>query len=301
MKKRKIQRSAIVAVIAGVITVFIARSNDEPSSCFTWKVEINESPFYLAGSVHTAREDNYPLQKAYMKSYKKANKTIFELEDDFDALEKKIFQYAKKDRLMPDQYLNLHMDSAVIEKLKQVFDENTLNQYFQHEAWLLNMAIAGSRSKLIGYDPLLAIDEHFHKLAEKDGKKIIGLDSIETQLLLFEFEAPYELQVKIIAKAVHDMESMASNETSLYEAYFKNDLTLFETEFLKVYDFNKPQIVKIYDQVFSDRNLKWIERFEQLSIENPGSYFVLVGAGHFFGPNNIRELLEDKGYTVEKL
>ena len=301
MKKRNIQRPAIVAVIAAIITVFIARSNDKPSSCFTWKVEINESVFYLAGSVHTASEKNYPLHKAYMKSYKKANKTIFELEDNFDALEKKIFQYAEKDRLMPDQYLDLHMDSAVIEKLKQVFDENTLNQYFQHEAWLLNMAIAGSRSKQIGYDPLLAIDEHFHKLAEKDGKKIIGLDSIETQLLLFEFEAPYKLQVKIIEKAVHDMESMASNESPLYEAYFKNDPTLFETEFLKVYDFNKPQMVKIYDQVFSNRNSKWIEKFEQLSIENPGSYFVLVGAGHFFGPNNIRELLKNKGYTVEKL
>ena len=94
---------------------------------------------------------------------------------------------------------------------------------------------------------------------------------------------------------------MASNEAPLYEAYFKNDLTLFEAEFLKAYDFNKPQMVKIYDLVFSDRNAKWIEKFEQISIENPGSYFVMVGSGHFFGPNNIRELLEDKGYTVEKL
>ena len=236
-----------------------------------------------------------------MESYRKADKIILELEDDFNTLEEKIFKYAEKDRLKDDQYLNLHLSSESLEKLKQIFDEEKLNQYFQHEAWLLNMTIAGTKSKCIGYDPLLAIDKYFHDLAEKDRIEIIGLDSIQTQLLLFDFDVPFEMQVKIIEEAVSELELNAKTEEPLYKAYFENDMVQFENEFLKLYDFSKPQVKQIYDKVFTSRNINWIEQFEQLSTENPGTYFVLVGSGHYFGPSNIRELLEQKGYTVEKI
>lgn len=90
MIQGKIILPALVAVFAGIITVFIAKSSDKPSDCFTWKVKINESTFYLAGSIHTASEGNYPLPKAYMKSYKKADMVILELKDDMKTLKQKM-------------------------------------------------------------------------------------------------------------------------------------------------------------------------------------------------------------------
>lgn len=303
MRTRKINLPALVAVFAGIITVFIAQSSDKPSNCFTWKTEINKSVFYLAGSVHTATEADFPLPKAYMESYAKADKVILELKDDKKALEEEIMQYAEKDRLKEDQYLNRHLSAESLEKLRQLFanDEHKLNQYYQYESWLLNMAIAGTRSKLTGYDPLLAIDMYFNQLAKKDKKEIIGLDDLQTQLLLFEYELPFEMQVRIIEKAVSKMEADAKKDSLLFEAYFRNDTVQFVNLFLKTFDFNKPQMKQAYDLMFTNRNIKWVEEFEKLSIEKPGKYFVMVGAGHYFGPNNIRELLEKKGYTIEKI
>jgi len=301
MKKIKVQKPALLAIFVSLIAVFIAISSDEPSDCFTWKVEINGSTFYLAGSVHMANRESYPLPKAYMKSYKRADKVIFELEDDFKTLEKKIFQYAEKDRLHEDQYLDRYLSTETIEKLEQIFEEDKLNKYFQYEAWLLNMSISGVRTKLIGYDPLLAIDKFFHELAEKDKKEIIGLDSIRTQLMLFDFDVPIEMQIKIIEKTVSEMDMQARAEESLYKAYFDNDIDLFNTEFLKTFDFNNPQMEQMYDMVFTKRNMSWVEEFEKISKENQGIYFVLVGSGHYFGPHNIRNLLEQKGYNIEKI
>jgi uncharacterized protein len=301
MKKGNYRIQFLIVVFVCIAVIFIAKSNDKPSDCFIWKAEINKSEFYLAGSIHAARAENYPLPKTYIKYYQKADKVIFELKDDFSTLEKEIFKYAEKDRLSEDQFLNLHLSTKSIEKLKQIFEENKLNKFFQYEAWLLNMRISAFRTKLIGYDPLLSIDKYFHELAEKDKKEIIGLDSIKTQLLLFDFDAPYEMQVKIIEKAVDGMEINAKNDAPLFEAYFNNDREHFETEFLKSYDFTKPQMKQIYDQVFTKRNTNWVEQFERLSTEKPGKYFVIVGSGHYFGPNNIRILLEQKGYKVEKI
>jgi uncharacterized protein YbaP (TraB family) len=291
----------LVVIFSGVMSVAVAQSSGKPSDCFTWKAEINGSTFYLAGSIHTASKENYPLPEAYMKSYQKADKVIMELKEDFNLVEQKIFQYAEKDRLKEDQYLDLHLSAASLEKLRQIIESDKLNQYVQYESWLLNMVIAGMKSRLVGYDPLLAIDKYFNELAQKDHKEIIGLDSIQTQLLLFEYEVPFDIQVKIIENAVSKMEMEAKNEAPLYKAYFDNNIEEFEKIFLKSYDFTNPQIKQAYDIVFTNRNTKWVELFEKISVENPGTYFVLVGSGHYFGPNNIRELLEKKGYTIEKI
>ena len=97
------------------------------------------------------------------------------------------------------------------------------------------------------------------------------------------------------------MEMKAKGEEELFKAYFETNLVKFENEFLKVYDFENPQMEKMYDKVFTKRSTSWVEKFIELSSGNPGSYFVLVGSGHYFGPNNILGLLESKGYIIEKI
>lgn len=302
MNQKKIKITAMSSVLIAVFTLFfIIKPQDTPSDCFIWKVKIDESTFFLAGSIHAANETDYPLSKNYIKKYKDADKVIFELAEDFETIETKLFQYAEKDKLEKEQYLDLHLTNESLNKLEQLFEEERLKKYFQHEAWVLNMAIAGSKSKLIGYDPILAIDKYFHDLAQKDKKDIIGLESLQTQIEIFEFEVPYEMQIKIIEKAVTNMEKQAENEIPLYKAYFENNLEEFEDQFLKSYNFDNPQLKLIYDRVFTNRNTKWVEILENLAQENQGTYFVLVGAGHYFGPNNMREILSKKGYVVKKI
>ena len=301
MKNKKVTLPALIAIFAGVVTVFIAKSNEEPSDCFTWKVKINGSAFYLAGSIHAAGEGNYPLPKTYLKCYKKADKVIFELEDDFETLENKIFSYAEKDKLSGGLNFGDSLNSESIYKLREIIGNDKLNKCLGYEAWLLNMFIAGNKSKLCGYDPEFAIDKYFHDLATKDKKEIIGLDEIQTQLALFDFDLPFKIQIQILEKAVSEMAMKAKGEEELFKSYFENNLTKFEKEFLKPYDFKNPQMKKMYDMVFTKRNTSWVEQFIELSKGNPGSYFVLVGSGHYFGPNNILELLESKGYTIEKI
>lgn len=301
MKKRKNPSLLLIAVFAAVATVFIAKSNNEPSDCFLWRVEINKSTFYLAGSIHAGNDSVYPLPKAYMNSYKKTDKVIFELEEGYEDLKLKIMEYAEKDRLEEDQYLNLYLSQESQELLQQIFDLEELQKLYTYEGWYLNMSIAGKKPKFIGMDPMLAVDMYFHNLAIADHKDIIGLDSIETQLRLFDFDVPLKSQVLILEKAISKMEEKAKKEAPLYEAYYNNDLEQFEKEFLKPYDFDNPQMKMIYDRVFTNRNTNWVDEMEKLSSEPSCVYFMLVGSGHYFGPNNIREILEQRGYKVEKI
>ncbi|MFO7852169.1 MAG: TraB/GumN family protein [Bacteroidota bacterium] len=300
-KKNSFQRNSLLLVLSGIIIFAAACTQKEPSKCFIWKTEINGSTFYLAGSIHTAKEAYYPLPETYTDYYQKADKLILELEKDFEAIEQEIFNYAQKDTLPESDYLNNYLKPESIEKLKKIFTEEELDKYFKYEGWLLNMTIAGTKSKLMGFDPLLAVDKHFHELATKDNKEIIGLDDIETQIVLFEFDAPVLMQVQVLENNISNMESQAKQELPLLESYFSENMALFEEEFLKNMDFTNPQVKQYYDKVFTSRNISWVEKFEKQAEEQPATYFVLVGSGHYFGPDNIRDLLEQKGYTVEKI
>ncbi len=300
-KKNSFHKIALPLILAGIIIFAAACTQKEPSECIIWKTEINGSTFYLAGSIHTAKEAYYPLPVTYINYFQKADKLILELEDDFEAIEMEIFNYAQKDTLPESDYLNNYLKPESIEKLKTIFTEEELDKYFKYEGWLLNMTIAGTKSKLMGFDPLLAIDKYFHELATKSNKEIIGLDDIKTQIALFEFDAPVIMQVQVLENTISNMDSQAEQELPLLESYFAEDLALFEEEFLKSMDLTNPQVKQAYDMVFTSRNRSWVEKFEKLAEEQPATYFVLVGSGHYFGPNNVRELLEEKGYTVEKI
>jgi uncharacterized protein YbaP (TraB family) len=278
----------------------VMAQNDTPPG-FLWKVTINGSEFSLAGSIHAGAEDKYPLPKAYLDAYKQSDYVILELKEDFETLEELIFTYAGKDRLKEDEYLDQYLSQDGKDILNFLFkgEEEKLKRYYRHEAWLLNMAISGMKVKLIGYDPELAVDKFFHEQATKDGKPILGLDRIETQLGLFEFEAPLENQVQIIESALKRAEQTARSEQVLFESFFSQDTEAFRDAFIASMNLEIPQIKAVYEQVFVKRNKAWVQRLLELSDTRPGNYFMLVGCGHYFGPENLLELLEKEGFMFE--
>ena len=214
-----------------------------------------------------------------------------------------IFKYAAKDSLEEDQYLDNYLSQDSKEILSVMFKGkgDLLARYYRYEGWLLNMAISGWRSKLVGFDPELAVDRYFHDLATQDHKTILGLDHIETQLKLFEFEATREQQVEIIETSLKRAKKQALSEQPIFESYYSQDTDAFREAFLGNMDLENPQIRAMYDRVFVSRNKAWVRELIELSRNMPGNYFMLIGSGHYFGPGNVLQLLEDEGFQVRQL
>jgi uncharacterized protein YbaP (TraB family) len=271
----------------------------EPTAAFLWRVNINGSEFNLAGSVHTGKI-GLSLPETYLNAYKQADIIIFELKDNSKTLKEMIFKYAEKDTLAEDQYLDKYLSQESRDMLSELFigKEDILSRYFHHEGWLLNMAISGMKSRLIGYEPELSVDMYFHDMATKDKKEIVGLDQIETQLKLFDFEVPLETQVQIIESAIHRAEQQALSEQSLFDTYYSQDPEAFREAFYEMMDFENPQKRSMYDKVFVKRNMAWVKKLIELSETRPGVYFMVVGSGHYFGPDNLIELLKKEEYQV---
>jgi uncharacterized protein len=276
-------------------------SQNEDPDYFLWKVNIHGSEFALVGSVHAGKPEYFPLPDAYMKAYHQADKVIMELKECPKALREMVFSYAKKDSLAGGQSLDKHLSAESKEILSVIFmgKEELLYRYFRYEGWLLNSVVSVWRSVLIGYNPECSVDRYFHDLATRDKKEIIGLDSVETQLALFDFDVPFETQLKILESGIRSAGQRARAEEPLYENYYSNNEEGFKEAFLKLMNLENPQMRSVYDQVFVSRNKAWVRELIDLSSSHPGTYFMVVGSGHYFGPDNVLELLESKGFTVE--
>ena len=283
--------------------VFIAcqqsiKAQPDPSPGFLWQVNIHGAEFTLAGSIHAGKKDLYPLPEAYIQAYQKADNIIFEVKDDFESIREQLFTYAEKDRLQEDQYLDHFLSTESKEMLARLFKENEgmLQRYYSYEGWLLNMAIMGMAPRLIGYDPEWAVDKYFHDLATRDQKQIIGLDEIEAQFKLFEFEFPIETQLQILETGLETIEMRAHAEKPLFDNYYSQNTEAFRKAFLTPMDFDNPQVNAMYQSVFANRNKSWVNQLIELSKTHPGNYFMLVGCGHYFGPENVLELLKKEGF-----
>ena len=294
-------KTIVFSILFLVCHQFMMAQGDTPPG-FLWKVNINGSEFSLAGSIHAGKKDKYPLPEAYLNAYSQADYVILELKDDFETVNRLIFNYAEKDSLKEEEHLDYYLSQESKDILNFLFkgEEETLERYYQHEGWLLNMVISAMKAKLIGYDPKLAVDKFFHELATKDQKPILGLDRIETQLSLCEFEVPLENQVKIIESALKRAEQTARAEQPLFDAYFTQNPEAFQEAFLATMNLDNPQIKAMYELVFVDRNNSWVQKLVGLSKTHPGNYFMLVGCGHYFGPDNVLEILEQEGFIIEQ-
>ena len=55
-----------------------------------------------------------------------------------------------------------------------------------------------------------------------------------------------------------------------------------------------------FDQLITQRNQRWIGQLETMLADNSNA-MVIVGAGHLVGDSGVPELLEQAGYTVERV
>lgn len=57
---------------------------------------------------------------------------------------------------------------------------------------------------------------------------------------------------------------------------------------------------ELYEVIFRLRNRLWVDQILAYQAHHP-TLFVAVGAGHFAGPSNLIELLEERGLTVQRV
>jgi uncharacterized protein YbaP (TraB family) len=278
----------------------------EPGSKgFLWKISGGKNPGYLAGTIHISRQEMYPLDPDLIKAIE---------ESDFVALELDLTKVNQK------QTLKLVNDQALLTDGTALKDHVSEGDYTKFEA-IMKKSLLGAATKMFDqYEPWYAamtleslpamkymfsdgIDEYIAKQAHKDGKTIIELESMESQIGLFDSFSD-ELQKLYFHQTVENASKSAIGIKQLLDMWTLGNLKQLTTMHAQYEIEGKKSMGKLFDDYNNNllvtRNEKMAKKIDDyLANGESGTYLIAVGSLHMVGEQGLVSLLEKKGYTIE--
>jgi uncharacterized protein YbaP (TraB family) len=263
----------------------------EPTS--VWNVEGGKAPLALCGSIHFLPASAHPLPAAFDNAYAASEIVVFEILMD-ELFKPSALQAVHQAMTVSADSKNSGLSPAVRKRLHESLTARGLPPalFDTFQPWAIAQQLALIELQQHGISPAYGVDLHYTNKAKRDGKQRLALETLEQQLGFLQSMASMDADELItqtldqLPRAKEDFNRLAAawrqgeRETmaELMKAYFQNAADLDET-------------------LLRARNRAWIPQLEAL-LQGERPVMVIVGAGHLSGPENVIDLLEDRGYTV---
>jgi uncharacterized protein YbaP (TraB family) len=137
-----------------------------------------------------------------------------------------------------------------------------------------------------------AMDIYFQDIAKEEGKRVIGLETVEEQIAVLFDGNPLKQQAQQLVLSVKEKDKNREEVQQTNYCYRMQDLDCL-SKFLNEGVELTPAVM---DKLLYDRNRKWMLKLPDLMKEQ--GLFVAVGAGHLPGEKGLLNLLIEKGFTV---
>jgi hypothetical protein len=149
------------------------------------------------------------------------------------------------------------------------------------------------------------LDAMLYGMAEKAGKGLGALETVDEQVAVFEGFSNEE-QIRLLVAALDDFEKPRPDGISptqkLVSLYLAGDLDKVVEEADKQRPEDDVLNKKVTARLVDDRNLKMASRIADLCNKKPArSYFIAVGALHYAGDTGILSQLTKKGFKITRL
>ncbi len=262
-----------------------------------WMAEGTSNRVYLLGSVHLLREQDHPLPTVIDEVYDDAETLYMELDmDDIDPLQ----MQATINRLgMLDAGASLRDvmgDDLYEEAMSAAAElEIPLEMLERTEPWFAAITVEQLALARIGFNPLYGVEMHLLKKAMRDGKTILGFESVEQQLAYLDglsLDAQRELLMQTLTESAAIREIM----DDLILAWRSGDIGYLEQTLLE----DVSGYPELYDTIVANRNRLWVDTIDEL-LERGEDYLVVVGALHLVGEDGVPQLLEARGVRVTQM
>jgi uncharacterized protein YbaP (TraB family) len=155
--------------------------------------------------------------------------------------------------------------------------------------WLAGLTLSLLPLMQQGYDPGSGVEK---VLLEKAGDKPQGaLETAEFQLSIFD-TMPTESQIAFLMEAVESMDKVKTTLDRMVSEWARGD-----AEGLAAIMNEGMDDPVVAEALLYRRNANWAE-WIKARLDQPGSVFIAVGAGHLAGARSVQDYLTQKGITV---
>jgi uncharacterized protein YbaP (TraB family) len=307
--KRRVRNSLVVWVLALglalVLAVVLALAlapvpsrTGRGEGLFLWSVT---SPAgargYLAGSMHLAGSNLYPLPEPFASAFNEAGCLVVEI--NTEALPLKITSdfIAEQGLAAPGMALEDYLTPATKGLLTQ--SGRNKPEYARYRPWLAALAIQLAALEENGFSARYGLDKYFLDQAAVRRLPIVELETFAEQMNLLAELTPDEANLFLQA-TLQEAADRPATMADFLTAWRQGDTSGFAE--LLFEDFKRyPGLTGLMERLITRRNHLMLERLEPLLTVAGPPPFVVVGAGHLVGEEGLLSLLATNCYRLEQL
>jgi uncharacterized protein len=259
-----------------------------------WKVADEDTTIYLFGTVHILPEGLEWYDAAIAEALNGSEMIVTEIPMDA-ASEAAMGQLAQKvgtlpagttlrSLLTPEQTATYEAALAKLGAPPQAFD--------QFKPWLTGLTMSIIPLMQQGYTPGAGVEK---VLLSKVGDKPQGaLETAEFQLSIFN-GMDQAAQITFMMEAIEGMDEAAPMLNRMVAEWAEGDAD--ELAVIMNEGMTDPAVA---EALLYSRNANWAEWIDT-RLDQPGSVFIAVGAGHLAGTKSVQDYLATKGITVTRV
>lgn len=261
-----------------------------------WVVKDADTTIYLFGTVHVLKPGLGWFDEAVKSAFDKSDELMLEMvmPEDQAAMAKEMMPLAidqsgktLSSRLDPDQLKAYQAALASLGVAPAQFD--------MFEPWFPAMTLSVLPLTKLGYDPEQGVEKLLTSSAKKTGKPVSGLETLGQQLGYFD-TLPENQQIGFLNSVVRDLDKLGPQLDKMVAQWAKGDpdaLAVTMNESLA----ETPELAKV---LLWDRNARWADQLKA-RMDQPGTVFVAVGAGHLAGKKSVQDYLKARGLTAKRV
>lgn len=267
-----------------------------------WKMTSDSgATLYLLGTIHVFKPQDYPLPDEMEKAFAKARALIVEV--DVTKSDKQFVQtFVGTHGVYPrGDSLPQHVTPSCVQLLKDYCEKRKIafEAISRMKPWLAGLTILEKEMAILGYLPETGIDLHFLGEANKQGKKVISLETLAFQLGLFA-GLPEDLQEMDLNLSLVDLAKLPTDAGDMMNAWMKGDDRAMDevmTRDIKEH----PELAPVQEKLLYDRNITMAEKLEAYLKGGSDTYLVAIGTAHLVGDRSVISHLIKKGYKVQQV
>ena len=270
-----------------------------------WVVEDEDTKVYMLGSIHVGTPEMYPMHKKLTKAFEESDGLFVEanLLDPTGMdyyIEKAMFNDGRtiKDVVSEETYAKLQKVAAQL--------EIPIEELEMQKPWLLSnnfssMMMDGAFGLTAEEMAMHGVDMQFLLSAYLQQKPIYELEGVNAQVDMFEALSPEAQEESLVAALDGILEPTEQSEEDVqlmadwFTNWVKGDVEKFAASLTEM----EGDTSEFNQMLFGKRDEEMAAKLVDVLEEKQGTFFVVVGAGHFLVDKNIRYHLEQSGYEVK--
>lgn len=260
-----------------------------------WAVKDADTTIFLFGTVHMLKDNVRWFEGDVKAAFDRSDTLVIEVSQDDPAKLAATFARLATNPNGPtvSQLLTPKQNARYAAALKTYSIPPEAME--RVDPWLVAINLSVVPLMQLGYRQDLGADKVLEAAATQSGKQVIGLESAEEQLGIFD-ALPRDVQIDYLNATLEGLPEAEKEFATLIRNWSggrADALARQMNESLK----DTPELGK---PLLLDRNVRWAAWIAK-RMDQPGTVFVAVGAGHLAGKGSVIELLGQKRLKARRV